>query len=88
MSAALDKSLDDIISSQKKARPAKKVIARKGKAGISKRVATKPTHTKKPVSFKKAAPAPSAVSLDASLASKVVVQGLPKDIKMDAIKVC
>lgn len=92
MSTALDKSLDDIISSQKKARPAKKVVAKKSKPGISKNISKKatPKSNKKPVvSFKKpAAPAPAATTLDASYATKVVVHGLPKDIKLDAIKVC
>lgn len=94
MSAALDKSLDDIISSLKKARPAKKVVAKKSKPGITKnirkKVVPKSNNNKKPVvSFKKpAAPAPAANTLDASYATKVVVHGLPKDIKLDAIKVC
>lgn len=84
MSAALDKSLDDIISSTKRA---KKVASKKkpvGK-GIGKA-------QKKPiVSFKKDKPAPKPVALpgvDLSYATKVVAHGLPRDLKQDNIKVC
>lgn len=84
MSAALDKTLDDIISSTRKTKkvaPKKKVVG-KGVGKVQKK--------QQIVSFKKAAkPAPAPrQALDVSYASKVVAHGLPRDLKQDAIKVC
>lgn len=87
MSASLDKSLDDIISSSKP----KKFPARKAKVG--KKVGA---IKKKPaVAIKKSVPKPvlkalqkKADTVDLSYATKVVVQGLPKDIKQEGIRVC
>lgn len=84
--SSLDKSLDDIISSTK--RPARK-FARSTKTNkVGKKVGA--ASKKTIVSFKKAAPAAAAakVSVDLSYATKVVVSGLPKDLKQDNIKVC
>ncbi|EAZ63059.1 RNA annealing protein [Scheffersomyces stipitis CBS 6054] len=82
--SSLDKSLDDIISSTK--RPARK-FARSTKTNkVGKKVGA--ASKKTIVSFKKAAPAAAAakVSVDLSYATKVVVSGLPKDLKQDNIK--
>ena len=87
MSSALDKSLDDIISSQKKinkAKVVKKTANKQKAAGITKKTAS----TKKPVVVFKKPAAPSTSTFDLTAATKVVVHGLPKDIKIDAIKVC
>lgn len=83
--SALDKSLDDIISNSRKT-VRSKTRGTKGKVG--KRVGSS---NKKPiVSFKKAAPPVSkkTPAVDVSYATKVVVYGLPKDLKADAVKVC
>lgn len=83
MSAALDKTLDDIISSTRKA----KKVATKKKA-VGKGVG-KVQKKQQVVSFKKAKPAPAKpAALDLSYATKVVAHGLPRDLKQDAIKVC
>jgi THO complex subunit 4 len=82
--SALDKSLDDIIKSSGKKSIKPKKFANKSKptkVGKSLR-----TTQKKPVSFKKVAVAKPTVDL--SYATKVVVYGLPKDLKQDNIKVC
>lgn len=92
MSATLDKSLDDIISSGKKTRVAnkKRVAAARPATKVGKKVGS----AKKPIVLqKKATPAgPSAAAiakhLDLTYATKVVVHGLPRDIKQDGIKVC
>lgn len=84
MSALLDKSLDEILSSSKKVnrrktnRVGKKPVA---KAALAKKTPTGPA--KKPVVFPKSKPV-----VDTSYATKVIVHNLPKDIKQDAIKVC
>lgn len=81
MSAALDKSLDDIISSTRRA---KKVAAKKKPVGKG---IGKPQ--KKPiVAIKKTKPAPSSPAVDLTYATKVVAHGLPRDLKQDNIKVC
>lgn len=85
--SSLDKSLDDIISTTRKSVKSKN-LNRGGNGKIGKKVGAS---TKKPiVSFKKSTPVgpKKAVTLDMSYATKVVVYGLPKDIKLDAIKVC
>lgn len=83
MSAALDKSLDDIISSTRKA---KKVINKKKPVGKGVGKAQK----KPIVSFKKdkPAPRPATAGVDLTYATKVVAHGLPKDLKQENIKVC
>lgn len=83
MSASLDKSLDDIISSAKRAKRAPK-----GKA-VGKAVGKGVGKAKKPaaVSFKKEK-AQTAPAFDISYATKVMAHGLPRDIKGDAVKVC
>lgn len=86
--SALDKSLDDIISTSKKPFKGKKFVNKKISTNkVGKKVGAS---NKKPiVSFKKAAPAAKQEpSVDLSYATKVVVYGLPRDIKQDAIKVC
>lgn len=83
--SALDKSLDDIIKSSGKKSIKPKKFANKSKptkVGKSLR-----TTQKKPVSFKKVAVA-AKPTVDLSYATKVVVYGLPKDLKQDNIKVC
>ncbi|PIS54363.1 hypothetical protein CJI97_004066 [Candidozyma auris] len=81
MSSILDKSLDDIISTRKSQRSqGKKKAVGKGTGKAQK---------KETVSFKKAAkkvaPQPKP-ALDLTYATKVVAQGLPRDLKQDAIK--
>lgn len=81
--ASLDKSLDDIISSTRGKRfSGKKKIV--GKKQVNKT-------TLKPKTFQKLAnkaTARASTLLDSSYATKVVVYGLPKDLKQDSIKVC
>ncbi|PSK37634.1 hypothetical protein C7M61_003341 [Candidozyma pseudohaemuli] len=81
MSTILDKSLDDIISTRRTKKPqGKKKVVGKGVGKVQK---------KQPVSFqkvaKKVAPQPKP-ALDLTYATKVVAQGLPRDLKQDAIK--
>ncbi|KAK6459234.1 uncharacterized protein RJT20DRAFT_4811 [Scheffersomyces xylosifermentans] len=81
--SALDKSLDDIISSTKK--PGRKTKGTKPNK-VGKKVGSA---NKKPiVSFKKSTNAATAAkaAIDVSYATKVVVSGLPKDLKQDNIK--
>lgn len=82
--SALDQSLDEIISSKPKKQFKKKTNISKSKVG---KAVGKPVKKQAGKPIKKVA-APSATILDASYATKVVVYGLPKDIKTDAIKVC
>lgn len=84
MSTVLDKSLDEIISTRKSKKPqGKKKPVGKGVGKVQKK--------QQPVSFqkvaKKVAPQPKP-TLDLTYATKVVAQGLPRDLKQDAIKVC
>lgn len=85
MSTILDKSLDDIISTRRTKKPqGKKKAVGKGVGKVQKK--------QQPVSFQKVAkkvavPQPKQ-SLDLTYATKVVAQGLPRDLKQDAIKVC
>lgn len=82
---SLNKSLDDIISSSKKTLRSKRAT-RVGKVGKTGKKAG--SAAKKPiVSFKQPTVA-KGVLVDMSYATKVVVSGLPKDIRADAIKVC
>lgn len=82
MSSALDQSLDEILSSKPK-RVQQKKKQQPAKSKVSKAV-VKPQQQKKA----KATPTGPASMLDASsYATKVIVYGLPKDIKQDAIKV-
>lgn len=93
MSASLDKSLDDIISSNKKTFKSKRPGAKFGAKGgnrVGKKIGG--TNNKKPIAkFNRpaAAAAVAAVpTIDLSYATKVNVSGLPKDLKHDNIKVC
>lgn len=83
--SALDKSLDEILSSKPK-KQFKKKPAAAGKNKVGKLVSKKAVNSKSPAS---ATPLKKGTGvLDASYATKVVVHGLPRDIKQDAIKVC
>ena len=83
---SLDKSLDDIISSSRKSIKSRRAT-RVGK--VAKSGKSVGSASKKPiVSFKKSTPVPKTAQVDLSYATKVVVSGLPKDIRADAIKVC
>lgn len=100
MSTALEKSLDDIISSSRKARKvaskqktgkttgkttaAKAVGKVTGKAQKKSAVVAKSGKTAKPTLVKSAA----APAIDLSAATKVVAHGLPMDLKQDVVKVC
>lgn len=96
MSTALEKSLDDIISSSRKARKvaskqktgkttaAKAVGKVTGKAQKKSAVVAKSGKTAKPTLLKSAA----APAIDLSAATKVVAHGLPMDLKQDVVKVC
>lgn len=91
MSASLDKSLDDIISSNRKPKFTKKPVGKK--PNVSNKVGKKiGSSNKKPiVTFKKAQPPvkkQQSPAVDISYATKVVAQNLPKDIKQDGIRVC
>lgn len=92
--SALDKSLDDIISSNRKP---KRVNS--AKVGAGNKVGKKVGGAKKPiVSFKKVqntvaaqkalAAAKRASGVDLTAVSKVVVHNLPKDLKQEHVKVC
>lgn len=100
MSAALEKSLDDIISSSRKAKKVanKKKVVGKTTAKTAGKVSGKGTGKAQ----KKTAPASKngrsnqtalskkivVPSLDLSHATKVVAHGLPTDLKHDVVKVC
>lgn len=89
MSANLDKSLDEIIGSNKKP-----VRARINKRTQAPKRASK--QVRRPViggNQRNRAPVTGAASrvarlLDSSREAKVNVEGLPRDIKQDAVKVC
>lgn len=86
MSAALDKSLDDIISSTRKA---KKVAAKKKTVGKAVGKGVGKAQKKQTISFKKEKPTTNKVaSVDYTYATKVVANGLPRDLKQDNVKVC
>ena len=94
MSASLDKSLDDIISSNKKSFKSKRPGAKFGAKGgnrVGKKIGGT-NNNKKPIAkFNKPAAAAAAAAvpaIDLSYATKVNVSGLPKDLKHDNIKVC
>ncbi|KAK6461467.1 hypothetical protein DFJ63DRAFT_183624 [Scheffersomyces coipomensis] len=90
--SALDKSLDDIISSSKTARrPGKKfgrsVTTKTNKVG--KKVGGANTKAKKAIvaNFKKSEPVATLSSaIDTSYATKVVASNLPKDLKQENVK--
>lgn len=85
MSANLDKALDEIIDSQKKPvrRPNKNAprkVAKSVTAGRRRGPAA---------GVRKSVPVERATSmLEAAYATKVNVEGLPRDIKEDAVRVC
>ncbi|KHC70189.1 THO complex subunit 4 [Candida albicans P75016] len=91
MSASLDKSLDDIISSNKKTFKSKRPGAKFGAKGgnrVGKKIGGT-NNNKKPIAkFNKPAAAVAAAvpAIDLSYATKVNVSGLPKDLKHDNIK--
>ncbi|EEQ44502.1 THO complex subunit 4 [Candida albicans P78042] len=92
MSASLDKSLDDIISSNKKTFKSKRPGAKFGAKGgnrVGKKIGGT-NNNKKPIAkFNKPAAAAAAAAvpaIDLSYATKVNVSGLPKDLKHDNIK--
>lgn len=92
--SALDRSLDEIIKSSRKAKKVggqKKAVPSKKVDGITKKakiVATKAAPKKAPVALKKAKVADVKQGFDLTYATKVVVSGLPRDIKIDGIRVC
>ncbi|EMG50528.1 YRA1 RNA annealing protein YRA1 [Candida maltosa Xu316] len=98
MSASLDKSLDDIISSNRKSfkskRPGSKIGAGKGGNNnrVGKKVGGSSNNKKSIVKFNRTPTGPSkaaaaaAPAFDLSYATKVNVSGLPKDLKHDNIK--
>lgn len=81
MSSAFDMGLDEILASKSKKNFRKKHISSKigKKQPVIKKLSG--NSVKKDV-----APNPASV-LDASYATKVIVYGLPKDIKQEAVKV-
>lgn len=96
MSASLDKSLDDIISSSKKTfksrRPGAKVGAKSNQNKVGKKLTNGKAKKPATVSFNKpkaaAAVAAAAPAIDLSYATKVNVTGLPRDLKHDNVRVC
>lgn len=101
MSTALEKSLDDIISSSRKARKVnnkKKVVGKSTTAKTAGKTAGKGTGkaqkkntlaNKNGKSAKTAVPRKAIAStLDVSHATKVVAHNLPTDLKQDVVKVC
>lgn len=82
--SALDQSLDEILSSKpKKVQQKKKPVVASSKVGKAVQKPKAQQQKQKQQQQQK----PSQI-LDASFATKVIVYGLPKDIKQDAIKVC
>lgn len=79
MSASLDKSLDDIISTGRKQR--KSLPKKTGKNLVNRKKVGKQIVKRKPAPVVQK-------EIDINSATKVVVYGLPKDIKIDAVKVC
>lgn len=102
MSAALEKSLDDIISSSRNAKKAaskRKPVGRaSSKSKTSVTVAGKGTGkaqkkntlagTNGKVAKVSVPKAALSPSIDVSQATKVVAHGLPTDLKQDVVKVC
>lgn len=85
MSANLDKSLDEIIGSNKK--PIRRAT-RGGPKKVSKQINGNRRRGPAPIGPKRGAPIKAASLLDAAYSTKVNVEGLPRDIKQDAVKVC
>lgn len=94
MSNSLDKSLDDIISSGKKGKKVGRKLQQQKKAAGKLRSATLTPGGKAVAAKKQKAQTQRATAqvlsnqLDASMATKVIVDGLPKDLKSNMIKVC
>lgn len=87
MSANLDRSLDEIIGSSKKQARSRVNKRSAGPKKVSKQIRRQPgvgKRVKAPVD----GAARMAKLLDASKEAKVNVEGLPRDIKQDAVKVC
>ncbi|KAJ8145654.1 hypothetical protein METSCH_D01540 [Metschnikowia aff. pulcherrima] len=88
MSTALDKSLDDIISSSRKARKVannKKKTVGKGVGKAQRKPAVAVKKAQKPATPRSAA---VVAGVDLTYATKVVAHGLPKDLRQENIKVC
>ncbi|KAF7581525.1 putative RNA annealing protein [Clavispora lusitaniae] len=89
MSTALDKSLDDIISSSRKTKKVqanrKKTVGKAVGKGVGKAQKKQPV-----VTFKKskpaAAPKAATPAIDLTYATKVVAHGLPRDLKQENVK--
>ena len=92
MSASLDKSLDDIISSNKKTFKSKRPGAKFGAKGgnrVGKKIGgTNNNKTNSQIQQTCCCYAAAVPAIDLSYATKVNVSGLPKDLKHDNIKVC
>lgn len=92
MSVNLDKSLDEIIGSGKKQARSRVGVGKRamgsGPKKVSKQLRRQPAPGKKVKAPANAAAAKMAKLLDASREAKVNVEGLPRDIKQDAVKVC
>ncbi|GEQ72050.1 hypothetical protein JCM33374_g5736 [Metschnikowia sp. JCM 33374] len=90
MSTALDKSLDDIISSSRKARRVANNKKKTAGKGVGKAQKKAPVATKKAPkqATKQASARPVAVvsAVDLTYATKVVAHGLPKDLRQENIK--
>ncbi|CDO94218.1 unnamed protein product [Kluyveromyces dobzhanskii CBS 2104] len=86
--SALDQSLDEIIGSAKHARRNNKTGPKKVSKQINKNRATRtpsgPTRAPKRATAAALVPA----LLRAPISSRVNVEGLPRDINQDAVKVC
>lgn len=87
MSANLDKSLDEIIGANKKAVRARINKRSQGPSRVSKQLRRSPVGGNKNVRVPEAASRVARL-LDSSREAKVNVEGLPRDIKQDAVKVC
>ncbi|KAM9911430.1 hypothetical protein OXX80_008703 [Metschnikowia pulcherrima] len=86
MSTALDKSLDDIISSSRKARKVannKKKTVGKGVGKAQRKPAVAVKKAQKPATPRSAA---VVAGVDLTYATKVVAHGLPKDLRQENIK--
>lgn len=91
MSTALDKSLDDIISSSRRARKVannKKKTAGKGVGKAQKKTPVAAKKTQKQAARPAARPSSVVGAVDLTYATKVVAHGLPKDLRQENIKVC
>ncbi|AQZ16657.1 YRA1 (YDR381W) [Zygosaccharomyces parabailii] len=90
MSVNLDKSLDEIIGSSKKQARSRVGVGKRAVGGgpkkVSKQLRRQPAPGKKVRAPANVAAVKMAKLLDASREAKVNVEGLPRDIKQDAVK--